>query len=353
MKKILFLLMAGMIGVSGAAAQQFEEVEAAFSTFAGDLSAALPFASTIGLNWSDSFIGKFPHLGVAIGGGAVGLPAEAFGKVMSTLSGGELGADLLSFLPPELEEAGDAFGLPFPIVPVVEARLGGFILPFDVGVKVGLIPETVDMGEILPAGMGADYQMVGADVRLRLVEEKGLIPEIIVGGGVNRLTGGVSFTTGENIDIASFAVPNVGAYDISLTSPEFGFNWETTVFDVKAQLSKRLLIITPYLGIGMTMGSSTVSGGAYTDVRAYEAGTTTEITPEEWNTIEAALQQLGEDVPQFDKQGFTISSTHGGFATRLYGGTSLNLLFLKLDVTGFYELLSQSLGASVALRLQF
>jgi len=350
MKKIMFTLLAALLVVSGAAAQEFEEVQGAFTTFADDLSSALPFASTIGLNWSDSYIGNFPHLGVAGSGGAVGLPAEAFGKVLGTLTGGELGGDLLSFLPPELEEFGDAFGLPFPAA-ALEARLGGLFLPFDIGVKIGLIPEQVDTGEFLPAGMGVDYQLFGADVRFRLVEEKGIIPEIIVGGGLNYLKGGVSFLTGEDIQVANFEVPNMDdplnpyTYNISLAAPEFGFNWETTVIDVKAQLSKRLLIVTPYIGIGATMGSSKVQGGAYTQVQG--------ISEADWETIAAALAAAGEEVPQLTKEGFTISSEKSGFAARVYGGTSLNLLFIKLDVTGFYELLSKSLGLSAALRIQF
>ena len=111
------------------------------------------------------------------------------------------------------------------------------------------------------------------------------------------------------------------------------------------QISKRLLIITPYLGVGMTMGRSKVSGGAYTEVQG--------VTEQEWSQITQALQTLGEEVPQLTKEGFTITNRQGGFATRIYGGTSLNLFFLKFDVTGFYELLSQSLGLSAALRLQF
>ncbi|MBN1685621.1 MAG: hypothetical protein JW852_03155 [Spirochaetales bacterium] len=354
MKKILFLLFACILTISGVFAQDpadFEAVKDAFAAFADDLSSALPFASTIGLNWSDSYIGNFPHLGVALSAGAVGLPAEAFGKVLGTLTGGELGGDMLDFLPPELAEFGERFGLPFPAA-ALEARVGGLLLPFDIGLKVGFIPDEVDMGEILPAGMSATYELVGADVRLRLVEEKGLIPEIIVGGGVNRLTGGVSFSAGDSINVDGFEVQGFGTYRITLDDPTFGFDWETTVFDVKAQISKRLLIVTPYLGIGATMGKSKVSGGAYTNVNAYNEMDEL-IDATEWAEIQQALLLLGEDVPQLSETGFTITNSKSGFATRVYGGASLNLLFIKLDITGFYELLSQSLGLSAALRVQF
>ena len=93
------------------------------------------------------------------------------------------------------------------------------------------------------------------------------------------------------------------------------------------------------------MGNSKVNGGAYTEVQG--------ITEEEWSLITTALAAAGEDEPQLAKDGFTISSSKEGFAARAYGGASLNLFFLKLDLTGFYELLSQSMGLSVSLRVQF
>ena len=148
MKKILLLFFVGCIAVAGATAQNFDEVQTAFGEFASDLSSALPFASTLGLYWSDSYIGNFAHLGVALSVGAVGLPADAFGSVLKTLTGGAGDANLLDFLPPDLAKAGETFGMPFPAA-ALEARLGGFILPFDIGLKVGLIPPSIDVGQIL------------------------------------------------------------------------------------------------------------------------------------------------------------------------------------------------------------
>ena len=107
MKKICMLLFAFILGISSISAQNFDEVEAAFATFAADLASALPFASTIGLNWSDSYIGNFPHLGVAVTGGSVGLPADAFGRVLGTLTNSGLGGDLANLLPPEIADITD------------------------------------------------------------------------------------------------------------------------------------------------------------------------------------------------------------------------------------------------------
>ncbi len=360
MKKLFFLFLTSILVIAGASAQSFTDVQDTFTTFADDLSSALPFASTIGLNWSDSFIGKFPHLGVGVTLGAVGLPADAFGQVLDTLTGGSLGGDMLSFLPSQARDFAETFGMPFPAA-TIDARLGGFILPFDVGVKVGLIPPQLHLEEKLSSlGMEVNYRLLGADLRLRLIEEKGIIPEVIVGAGMNVLIGGLYYQTQDDINVANFEIPNAAdpanpdTYNISLAAPKFGFDWRTTVFDAKAQVSKKLLLglFNPYLGIGVTMGKSTVSGGAYTDVVATDSFGTP-LTQADWDAIAAALAEAGQDVPQLTQDGFTITNSKGGFATRVYGGTSIDLFFIKLDLTGFYELLSKSMGFSVGLRLQF
>lgn len=351
MKRVIIATFLSIFVALGLFGQTFDDVESAFSTFSQDLSAALPFSSTIGLNWSDSYIGEFPHLGAGVVVGAVGLPAEPFDIVVGTLTGGATGSDLLDMFPAEARPYIESFGMPFPSV-AAEARLGGFGLPFDVGLKVGLIPESVDVSSLI-AGLDADYLLIGGDVRIRILEEKRLIPEISIGGGYNYLSGGLRFQSDEDIAIGDFEIPDPDdpingtptTYNITLSAPEFGFDWETSVFDVKAQISKRILVFTPYVGIGGTYGSSQVHGGAYTTVQG--------LTTEDLADIEAALEQLGEDVPQLDEDGFTITGAAGGFAARAYGGLSLDLLFLRLNLTGYYEIMSKTMGASVGLRMQF
>ena len=345
---VIFLAITCTLGIS--AQEQFAEVEAAFGTFATDLSAALPFASTLGLNWSDSYIGQFPHFGIGATVGAVGLPAKAFDTVISTLTGGVVDSSLINLLPAEIQPFIEQFGMPFPSV-TVDARIGGFGLPFDIGAKVGLIPDSFDIGSQVE-GLDADYLLVGGDVRFRLIEERGLIPEISIGGGYNYYSGGIRFGSTQSIAIGDFEVPDplggaASVYNITLDNPAFGFEWETNVFDAKAQISKKILFITPYLGLGATYGSSKVKGGAYAEVGGIS-------DPAEWALIEEALSLLGEEVPQLTETGFTITAeTAPGFAARAFGGLSLDLLFLKLDVSGFYEIVSRTMGASVGLRLQF
>ena len=127
MKKFLILMIILMVGVSGVFAQTitYDELEASFSQFSTDVAESLPFASTIGLNWSDATVRSFPHFGVGLTVGAVMIPAEAFTDL----------ADVMGFdLPDEITDS--SIGVPLPGY-TLEGRIGGLILPFDIGVKLG------------------------------------------------------------------------------------------------------------------------------------------------------------------------------------------------------------------------
>ena len=134
MKKLIaiFALVAGVAGGAFAQTQPTAtQLVKGFTDFAGDVATSLPFASQIGLDWSSAYIGQFPHFGVGLAAGAVMIPTNGIQEVAN---------DLQINLPSELTQP--HLGLPIPAA-VVEARIGGFILPFDLGLKFGTIPKSV------------------------------------------------------------------------------------------------------------------------------------------------------------------------------------------------------------------
>lgn len=152
-----------------------------FDTFAAEVAGGLTFNSTLGLNWADAHIGNFLHFGVGATLGATTIPFEAASAVLDTIN---------LTLPTDVTDIIADYGMPIPGI-MAEARLGGFGLPFDMGVKYGeLLPE-LQSAIGLPSNIVLDYLVAGADVRFRLVEERGLIPMLSVGGGVNYMQGGI------------------------------------------------------------------------------------------------------------------------------------------------------------------
>ena len=328
---LIFGLIALAVSTAGAlpGTFTFDEYEAAFQTFADEAANALPFNATLGLSWSDPFIGGFPHFGVGLTVGATTMPYDAFEPV-ATMLGVDLGADI-----PELE----TWGAPIPSL-MLEARVGLPILPADVGIKVGMIPESTKA--LLPPDVTADYLLVGADVRWQLLEGRGPMPEISVGAGYSYLKGEVSMSG----LLGGDQVITTPADDILLTDPKLNFNWTASVIDLKVQAAKKLVIITPYIGVGASLGMGKVGGGL--DSTAINDTTDLAFTPDEITAIEAAT---GED---FDPDlGFFISGESSrGWSLRTYGGLSLNIFILKLDFNAMYNFTSGSYGGSVGARVQ-
>lgn len=322
-----------MVGIMGVYSQQvdFADMEASFSDFSADVAQALPFASTIGLNWSDAKVRGFPHFGVGVTAGAVMIPEEAFTDLADSLG---------ISLPSEI--TGD-YGAPFPVY-VVDARLGLPFLPFDIGAKLGAL--TPEMSESLGGDINADFTMAGFDLRFPILKGNLLLPAVSVSAGYNYLSGGVSTTISgagdvtNGIDLTSLM--GVAA-SIDYTDPDVRFAWETHAVDLKLQASKNLLIFTPYVGGSYTYGWSKAGGGVLADI-SFTGATEAE--------IKDALEAAGYDI-ELSGDGFTILSESNGGSLRAFAGVSVNLFILKLDINAMYNVLSQSLGGSANVRIAF
>ena len=316
--------------------QNIESLQTGAESMAKALSAALPFNSTLGLNWSDAYIGQLlgvpPHFGVGVSAGATTVKAD---EIKSLL--GILGVDTGAF--PGI--------VPIPAA-VAEARIGGFLLPFDIGVKGGYIPP--ELGKTikdLTGGLNLDYLAVGADIRYALLKGNLLLPRVSLGVGVNYMGGGLG-TTLSGGQSFTFRDGSNNNHTIAATDPELGLSWETTTLDLKAQVSKSLLIFTPYVGLGASYGLS--KAGYYLKSEITYDGHP--ISETDLQTIKNNLQQAGITPPDISATGISSYFATNGWAFRAFGGLSLNILILHVDVTGLYNLSDNSYGGSVGVRFQ-
>jgi len=294
-------------------------------SFSNAMVKALPFSATMGLNWSDAHIGQFvalpPHFGVGFTMGATTIP---LGSITGL-------ADMLGMpIPGDLP-----IGFPLPGY-TIEARLGGFIIPFDIGVKFGYLPQN-ELLSGLVGGMALKYQLIGADFRYAVIDS-GLLPiRFSVGLGINHLTGGVFKTIRGFEDDFSFGIIN-----IEVDNPELGLAWETTVLELKAHVSFPLLIITPYAGAGISYAWS--NAGYQVNSRITVNGDPIEATDLEY------LNGLG--VGRFSSNGFERMVNAEGFNARLYGGISINVTVIRFDFTVMYNVMDPSFGGTFGVRLQ-
>jgi hypothetical protein len=232
-------------------------------------------------------------------------------------------------------------GLPIPAA-ALSAKLGGFILPFDIGLKAMVLPESV-ASSLSASGITADYSLIGGNVRFAVLKENILLPDVSIGAGYNRLTGsvGVELPTGDETFTSAIGM-------ITATAPSLSVDWSTNSFDFTLQVSKSLLFMRPYAGVGYSMGKSTVSGGLASTI-TYGG---TEINQTQIDDINAALAAAGQATAEISADGIIFSAEDTTPVLRVYGGLSFEIFVIKLDTTVTYVPATKSLGASAMVRFQ-
>ncbi len=244
-------------------------------------------------------------------------------------------------VPAELEE----FGLPIPAA-ALSAKLGGFILPFDLGVKAMILPDSLK-NILSGSGITADYTLFGGNIRFGILKENILLPDVSIGAGYNSLSGsiGMELDTGTPPEF-TYTDESFVSHTIVATTPKLELGWTTDSYDFTVQVSKNLLFIRPYVGAGYSFGKSTVSGGLTSNLT--DNGTA--ISDVNLATINAALTAVGQ--PNISEDGITFSSESLEPAIRVYGGVSIALIIIHLDLSATYVPATESLGASAMIRVQ-
>jgi hypothetical protein len=270
------------------------EFKGELKDFLGEVNSALPDSAVVGGTWSDAYIGQIlgipPHFGVGVAGGISRFPVSALKNAIA-LSGSDLPVDTL-------------------VLPnfAIEARAGGFLLPFDVGVRLGVLPSSV-LESLGVKDISIQYIDFGADIRYALLKD-GLLPGISLGIGYYHTSGKIDYLfDAQQLSTVQFPA----GYD---STENLGITFSTNVIEAKAQISKNLLIATPYAGVA-----------AYTSISesSYELA-----------SVKDTLTTKDEPV----------------YGARIYGGTSFNLLIIKTDISLMYNVLTENWGGNLGIRVQ-
>ena len=310
--------------------------EGAFQDFADAAVGSLASTATSGLAWSPAHIGQFPHFGVGLTVGAAMMPYEAVKPVF----------DMLSItLPSELDFL-QTYGVPLPAA-AIDARLGGFGIPFDIGFKIGFIPEQV---QALLGDVQADYFIAGGDFRFAILQDKGFVPALSVGVGYSYLKGGVEVAgliagPARSMSARSWSNPAGLKYPqllrshprLHLAEPRDRGQGAAEQEPAHLHAARR---VRRRVRPGLVRGRRAALGG-----HGLQNGTET------LAEIQDAFEPAGETAPT--DQGFTVAAdAPAGWALRVFGGTSINLLFLRLDLDANWNVLTGSYGGNVNLRFE-
>ena len=330
-KPILFsiLLLTAVSNSLPAQVSNLIGLQQSVSELSLELAKSLPLNASIGLNWPDAYIGKsFPSLPPHFGAGVT------FGFSTMSLPTMKTVAEYLGF---EIPFDQEKLFLP---AYAVEARVGGLFLPFDVGVKFGYLSPVGLWGK----DIDVNYILAGADLRYALIDGKSDPSRfnLSIGFGVNYLSGGISGKVPKPQTL------NVAGNYITMENPLVNIKWETISVDAKMQISKSLLILTPFLGIGASHAWS--SAGYSVDSKVTING-----SPISQNYIDAINFLLSHSaLENIDVSSTGISSIiqNNAFSFRVFAGTSFNLLVIKLDLLGIYSILDSNFAASFGVRFQ-
>lgn len=341
MKKIIALLMISLcLTLAFSQGAELKDFETGLSTFSTDFASVLSYNATVGNHWADSYIGQLlaipPHFGVGLAAGFTSIPLDSVTALF-----GAAGASV--------PDALATIGLPVPAA-AVSLKIGGIILPFDIGIKAMILPESLS-STLESLGLNATYKLFGANLRYNLLKEKLLLPEIAVGAGYNRLSGGISMPLGLEAPSFDFDVGGT-THTLALTEPDLSMEFTTDSFDFNVQVSKKLLFVRPFLGAALTVGKSQVTSGLKSTM-TYDDGTGVRpITEAEVQAIKTNLAAANIAVPNISAEGFLFTADKTDPVFRLYGGVSLLLFVIHLDLMGIYVPTTGSLGLNTMLRIQ-
>lgn len=292
-------------------AQARAEIAGHLNNFSQTMLSAIPQASTQQNVWADAHIGNLfpsapPHFGGGISFGGTMFSFTELKAAAKTISdyakvlSGDNGASSFdtSFLP-------DNFFLP---VATVDLRLGGFFLPFDIGLcamftnfdmfgrEVGDLPN-LKANVTVPGidGMSMDYVMIGGDIRYCVYKGNIVMPKISVGAGFYYTKGAFCINTGSGDTLA-----------------KMNYSFESKTIFLQAQASKQILFLNIFVGARGIISCST--DGWYWSIYKGTIGTG------DTNTCNSG----GGAKAQFD---------FANIQPQLYAGVGLKFLFLELDAS--------------------
>ena len=230
MKKLLsIVLIITMIFTALSAATQ-EELDAELRGFANQIADYTARASAQTNLWADAHIGNlfplngFPHLGAGMSAGGVVIPTDFLTTFASAFP-----------VPPPLPEG--TFILP---ALSIDARVGGIILPFDIGAHIMTLDsfdeEFMKMHIEIPTCFS-----YGADLRFAVLQEGVILPALSVGVGFTH-------SEGDFIISSESLIPNISISGTNYSKIAMEVNYNTNIYTASVQLSKKILLLTPFVG---------------------------------------------------------------------------------------------------------
>ena len=293
LKKIAFsaLLLTGGISLSFAlpSASDFtdtyiNEVNSGMSDFADSLGFSVPQAAVQQNVYADAFIGKVfpslpPHVAVGFNAGFTHLNTEGIAQAADALGIDGVKSDFY-----------------FPVFNA-DVRVGGVILPFDIGISV--MKLDVSNLSTMDADFSVDFFTLAIDARYAILEDGLICPGLSVGVGYSM---------------------NKGTFGASNKNAEVAVDYDVQTLYGQVQVSKAFNIPVVRIGFTPFFGLRGVISNYSNDW--------------DWNvknsTLIAGLEALSI---ASSYSGTASSDGFGGFQPQIYGGVGFNFMLIQLTAS--------------------
>ena len=287
--------------------QPFTDIQNGLNGFCDDLADTVPNTQPLQNTYAEAWIGKLIHFGAGVNVGVSQLDISALKD--ATLA---LGID-------EVDDIEDT--LVFPTV-TADIRLGGIILPFDVGFTFMSV-DTSSLGSAVEDAIDPvvfDYFAIGFDVRYALLQGKHFLkPRVSVGAGYY-------YTEG-----------SVGVDD---ESAKASLDFSAQTFVLNAQGSAQFLCFIPFAGVRGLFSKTKADWSISAD----------------WPSIIGSDEYTSYLQDAMD-YGILPSSLGGSgssdfkFYPQIFGGIGIDLFIMTMTVSASYDFASSIASAAVSARI--
>ena len=247
-KKILLILMGSVLLSSGFASEQ--DVNNSFDSMIETFRNYTPENTSMLLTQPEAYIGKFfpsfpPHFTAGLSVSGTFLDTSFLKDAVSSISDEISSALSDSENSVSISSNFDAFGkLPVPTM-AVNARIGGILLPFDIGVSAISTFKTLNDKDISDYyKLNLEYTSIGADLRYEILQEGKIFPSTSVGVGYIYTERKIGLNGNYK---ASYEIAGKEKTEDIATKISTELKTHSLYFSLQA--SKKIALITPFAGL--------------------------------------------------------------------------------------------------------
>ena len=267
-----------------------ENISAGLDDFTFSLIKTAPSTVSHQNMWASAYIGQLldlpPHFGGGISMGMAQLKTDGIATVLKEMG---LNYDVKNLFLPTL---------------TFDARIGGFFIPFDLGIHGMMIKNPLEFN-IQDTFFSIDYGTVGADIRVPLIKQNVVLPNLSLGFGY-------AYSKGN----AGISVQNETA---KVTA-----GYESQILQATVQVSKKILIVEPFAGVRATLSSNKRNWSWNYDGSKMLDEKTKGLLGEEGLSLLKEEQYFNSG----DWSGFTINKEDPNYTAQLFAGIGFDFLFI-------------------------